>query len=53
MKFKYILQIFVLFTMLCGAYRMEAKVRVYSFEPDPCVEKSAYGVGYVFRKDLG
>lgn len=34
MKFKYILQIFVLFTMLCGAYRMEAKVRVYSFEPD-------------------
>lgn len=34
MKFKYILQIFALFTMLCGAYRMEAKVRVYSFEPD-------------------
>lgn len=34
MKFKYILQIFAFFTMLCGAYRMEAKVRVYSFEPD-------------------
>lgn len=34
MKFKYILQIFMLFTMLFGEFPMQAKVRVYSFEPD-------------------
>lgn len=34
MKFKYILQIFMLFAMLFGEFPMEAKVRVYSFEPD-------------------
>lgn len=34
MKFKYILQIFALFAMLFGEFPMQAKVRVYSFEPD-------------------
>ena len=34
MKFKYISQIFMLFAMLFGEFPMEAKVRVYSFEPD-------------------